>query len=100
MNSDNIEGAARGVIGKAQETFGEVTGNSSQRAEGAARQVAGQAQEIYGDVRKGAEVAASQVGHVVKEQPVVALLVAGVIGYALGVLTAGSVGGYGRRHWW
>jgi uncharacterized protein YjbJ (UPF0337 family) len=100
MNSDNIEGAARGVVGKAQEAFGQATGSESHRAEGVARQVAGQAQEIYGDVRKGAEAAAQQVGHVVKEQPAVALLVAGVIGYALGVLTVGSLGGQSRRHWW
>ncbi|MBL6081548.1 CsbD family protein [Belnapia sp. T18] len=100
MNSDNLEGAARGVAGKAQEVFGEVTGSGSQRAEGVARQVAGQAQEVYGDVRKGAEAAASQVGHVVKQQPAIALLVAGVIGYALGVLTASSLGGHSRRHWW
>ncbi|MFC7477501.1 CsbD family protein [Dankookia sp. GCM10030260] len=100
MNSENLEGAARGIVGKAQESFGEVTGDAGHRAEGVARQVAGRAQEAYGDVKQAADQAAHQVGRAVKDQPVVSLLVAGVIGYALGLLTMGTLGGGSRHRYW
>ncbi len=46
------------------------------------------AQEAYGQAREVARSTAAQVGRGVEQQPVVALLIAGVIGYALGLLTA------------
>src|SRR5690349_23797467 len=96
-NSDNLEGAARGVVGKAQEAFGKVTEDSGQRAEGIARQVAGRAQDAYGDARQVAGEAAHQVGRAVRAQPVVSVLVAAAVGYALGILTAGAAGGSRHR---
>lgn len=100
MNSDNLEGAARGVVGKAQETLGNVTGDGRQQVEGAGRQVAGRAQETYGEVRQTAQDVAHQVGHAVEKQPVLSLVIAGVIGYGLGLLTAGSVAAGSRRRSW
>ena len=100
MNSDNLEAAARGVVGQAQETLGKVTGDGAQRAEGVARQVAGRAQDAYGDAREAAGQAAHQVGRAVREQPVVSLLVAAAVGYALGLLTAGTVAGPSRHRFW
>jgi uncharacterized protein YjbJ (UPF0337 family) len=100
MNSDNLEGAARGVIGKAQESVGEVTGDAGHHAEGMARQVAGRAQDAYGDVVQAADQAAHQVERAVRDQPVVSLLVAGAVGYALGLLTMGMLGGGSRHRYW
>lgn len=100
MNSDNLEAAARGVVGKAQETYGKVTEDGGQRAEGIARQVAGRAQDAYGDARQAADQAAHQVGRAVRDQPVVSLLVAAAVGYALGLLTASTVSGGSRHRFW
>jgi uncharacterized protein YjbJ (UPF0337 family) len=91
MNTDKIEGMARNVVGKAQEGLGDMAGDSGYQAEGMGRQVAGRAQEAYGDVKDGARDAVRQVGSVVEQQPVLALLVAGAIGFALGsLMTSGS----------
>lgn len=90
MSGEKLEGAARGVVGKGQEVFGDVTGDRGTQAEGMARQVAGRAQEAYGDVKEAAQGAAGNVGRMVEGQPVVSLLVAGVIGYVLALLTIRS----------
>jgi ElaB/YqjD/DUF883 family membrane-anchored ribosome-binding protein len=50
--------------------------------------VAGRAQEAYGDAKDMTRSAAAQVGRGVEQQPIIALLIAGAIGYALGLLTA------------
>ncbi len=91
MNTDKIEGMARGAIGKAQEGLGDLAGDRGHQAEGMARQVAGQAQEVYGDVRDGAQDALRQVSSAVEQQPLLALLVAGAVGFALGSLLTSSV---------
>lgn len=95
-NRDEIEGTVRNVAGKAQEAFGNLTGDTKTQVEGAARQVAGRAQDAYGQARDVAQDATRQVGRMVEQQPVVSLLIAGVIGYALGLLTAGATD---RRRW-
>lgn len=106
MNSDRIEGAANDVAGQAQEGFGKLTGDREQQSEGLARQVAGRAQEAYGEARERAQEAygeareyaahardyaahaGERVVRVVEQQPVTSLLIAGAIGYVLGLLTA------------
>lgn len=100
MNSDKLEGAARGIVGKAQETFGDVTGDGRNQAEGVARNVAGRAQEAYGDVRQSAETAAQEVGRFVEKQPALSLLVAGAIGFALGLMTMSTLSDPPRRRYW
>ena len=95
MNSDNFEGTARGAAGKVQEAFGDITGDTKNKVEGMGRQVAGRAQEAYGDAKDAARNASQQVGEVVQNQPVVSLLVAGVVGFALGILTIGMT----SRRW-
>lgn len=97
MNMDEVEGTARNVAGKAQKAFGDVTGDTNTQLGGVARQVAGRAQDAYGDARDVAEDAARQVGRLVGEQPVLALLAAGAIGYALGLLTGSAMD---RRSSW
>lgn len=99
MNVNDLEGTARGVAGKAQEAYGDLTGDKSQQAEGVSRQVAGRAQDAYGDVKDAAQGAARQVGRVVEKQPVLSLLVAGAIGYALALLTVSAADHGSSRRW-
>lgn len=96
MNTDKIEGMARGAIGKAQEGLGDIVGDSNTQAEGMTRQVAGRAQEAYGDVKEGAQDALEQLSSAVEKQPLLALLVAGAVGFALGSLLTGSAS---SRRW-
>ena len=74
---DRVEGTARDLGGRVQETVGNMTGDTKTQAQGLYNQVSGQAQQ-----------ATAQFSDVVKAQPVVASLVALAIGYVLGRLTA------------
>ena len=88
MDENQVGGAVQQAAGKVQGAAGDILGDTRTQAEGAAREVAGMAQEAYGQAREVARSTAAQVGRGVEQQPVVALLIAGVIGYALGLLTA------------
>ena len=87
MDEDRFGGTVRQAAGKVQGTAGDLLGDTKMQAEGAAREVAGRAQDAYGQAKDTARDAAASIGRGVEQQPVVALLVAGVIGYALGLLT-------------
>jgi uncharacterized protein YjbJ (UPF0337 family) len=87
MDENQVGGAIQQAAGKVQGAAGDLLGDTKTQVEGAAREVAGKAQEAYGQAKDIARGAAQQVGHGMEQQPVIALLVAGVIGYALGVLT-------------
>lgn len=88
MNSDRFEGTAKDLAGKAQEGFGNLTGDERHQAEGVARQAAGRVQEVYGEARDYAQHAGERVVRQVEQQPVTALLIVGAVGYVLGLLTA------------
>jgi uncharacterized protein YjbJ (UPF0337 family) len=88
MDEDRFGGTLKQAAGKVQGTAGDLLGDSKMQVEGAAREVAGRAQDAYGQAKDVARGAAEQVGRGVEQQPVVALLIAGVIGYALGLLTS------------
>jgi uncharacterized protein YjbJ (UPF0337 family) len=75
--SDRIGGAAREMGGRVQETVGDAIGDAKTAAAGLYNQAAGQAQQQ-----------AAQLGDVIKDQPLVAVLIALGIGYLLGRLTA------------
>ena len=100
MDMDEIEGKARGAVGKAQKAFGDVTGDTATQAEGMARQVAGQAQDAYGEAKDAARGAAQQLGRAVEQQPLVSLLVAGAVGFALAALTLGATDRRSSRRRW
>jgi len=87
MDENQVGGAVQQTVGKVQGAAGDLLGDTKTQAEGAAREIAGKAQEAYGQAKEVAHSAAQQVGRGMDQQPVIALLVAGVIGYALGVLT-------------
>ena len=69
-------GAARNAAGRAQEAVGEAAGDARRRAEGLYNQAAGEAQQQI-----------VRLGDVIKEQPIVSVLIALGIGYLLGRLT-------------
>jgi uncharacterized protein YjbJ (UPF0337 family) len=75
--SDRVEGAARNVGGRVQETVGNMAGDAKTQAEGLYNQAAGQAQQ-----------AAGQFSDMIKSQPIAAALIAVGVGYILGRLTA------------
>lgn len=75
--SDRLEGTARDFGGRVQETAGNVTGDTKTQAEGLYNQAAGQAQQ-----------AAGQVSDLIKDQPIVAVLLAVGVGYIFGRLTS------------
>ena len=52
MNREQVNGAVKTVVGKAQQKFGELTGNKTQQAKGAAKQVVGKIQKGVGNVEQ------------------------------------------------
>jgi uncharacterized protein YjbJ (UPF0337 family) len=79
MDENKVEGAARTVAGKVQKTVGSVVGDEQTEGKGMAQEAVGQAQHLYGN-------AVDSVRGYTNEQPLSALLIAGGIGVALGVL--------------
>ena len=75
--SESIGGAAREMGGRMQQTVGDAIGDTKTAAAGLYNQAAGQAQQQ-----------AAKLGDVIKDQPLVAVLIALGIGYLLGRLTA------------
>jgi uncharacterized protein YjbJ (UPF0337 family) len=88
MDENQVGGAIQQAAGKVQGAAGDLLGDTKTQVEGAAREIAGKTQEAYGQAKDVARSAATQVGRGVEQQPVIALLIAGVVGYALGLLTA------------
>ncbi len=52
MNTDQIKGAAKEVLGKVQEKTGEIINSPEQQVKGAAKQVEGNVQKNYGDAKE------------------------------------------------
>lgn len=50
MKSEQVKGALEQAAGKAQDVFGNLTGDERTQVEGKARQAAGELQERYGDL--------------------------------------------------
>ena len=98
MDTDRVSGKVKEMAGKAESTVGGVTGDSETEASGYVRQAAGTAQNVYGqakdtlgdtfsDTRDSAEKALHSLEAEVKARPLIALLIAGLIGYVLAQLT-------------
>ena len=52
MNRDQVKGAVKNAAGKAQQKFGELTGNKTQQAKGAAKQAEGILQKGVGNIEQ------------------------------------------------
>lgn len=102
MDTDRIVGSAKSMAGKVEKAVGDAFDDKQTRAEGAATQAEGTLQNAFGQVKDAARETADkasglasdayeQGAELVTERPGSALLVAGLIGFALGVvLTRGS----------
>jgi uncharacterized protein YjbJ (UPF0337 family) len=88
MDENQVGGAVQQAAGNVQSAAGDLLGDAKAQVQGIAREVAGKAQEAYGQAMEVARSTTQQVGRGMEQQPVIALLIAGVFGYALGVLTA------------
>ena len=58
MNTNQVKGTAKDVTGKAQEQFGNATGDTTQQVKGVAKQVEGKVQKGVGNVEDAADDAA------------------------------------------
>ena len=106
MDEDRVIGAAKAFAGKAEKIAGDVVGNRSTQAKGAATEAEGTVQNAFGQVKDAARSAADtasdvagqaydagsaavrQGAELVSERPGSALLTAGLIGFALGIIVA------------
>lgn len=104
MDSDRIEGSAKEIGGKIQETFGRATGSSETRADGVARQIEGKGQDLYGQAKDGLRETADlaeqaydegrryvkrssgEVRAAIDHYPLTTLLAAGVVGFFAGIV--------------
>lgn len=57
MNTDQVKGKMKDVVGKVQQKTGEMMNSPEQQAKGAAKQVEGKMQKGYGDVKESAKKA-------------------------------------------
>ncbi len=111
VDTDRITGAARELGGKAQAALGDLAGDRRAQVEGRFREAQGQAENLAGQARDGLRDAADTaidyaedayergrhaarhgartVTHAVEETPLVALLLAGAVGYGLALLVHG-----------
>jgi len=62
MNENQAKGEGEGLLGKAKELLGGLTGNPEQQAEGQATQAEGHVQQGVGDVQKGVGDAFGRTG--------------------------------------
>lgn len=103
MNEDRVTGTAQDLAGKAEKTFGDVTGNTETKAGGRAREAAGKAQNLYGQAKDAAlNAAGTATGYAkdiynsdtvrdssealarkVQDNPLGSIVTAGAIGFAL-----------------
>ena len=84
MDKDRIAGSAKDIAGKVEGAVGSMAGNARTQASGNAREVEGWVQNLYGQAEDAYENSA--VAKKVEDNPLVALLVAGGIGFALAML--------------
>jgi len=90
MNNDRIEGTVEKAVGKVQEAAGKVMNDDGHRIEGMARQVSGTAQDLYGQAYDQVKSVACDMAERVEKNPMGAVLVAGLAGYVLGLLSRSS----------
>lgn len=106
MNSDQLKGTLDQVSGRAKEVAGDLAGSARVQAEGVVDQAVGATQKAYGAAKEGVKAAATQgqdyvdratdaglayydsgiraVGQRVEERPLNSIVVAGLLGFAVG----------------
>jgi uncharacterized protein YjbJ (UPF0337 family) len=84
MNDDQIEGTAREFAGRVKDAAGGFMGDARTQAEGKFDKAAGHIQQTYGAARNAAGDGIETLSAQVRDQPILALLVAGAIGWVIG----------------
>lgn len=74
---DSIEGAAREMGGRVQQTVGDLAGDAKSQVSGLYNQAAGQAQQQ-----------AARLSDVIRDQPLTAAMLAAGVGYLIGRFTS------------
>ncbi|WP_298967383.1 CsbD family protein [uncultured Methylobacterium sp.] len=112
VDTDRITGAARDLGGKVQSAVGDLTGSQRDSVEGRFREAQGTAENLYGQAKDTVRHAAGdaqdyaeeayergghylrrgtrEVSHQVAEYPLASLVIAGLVGFGLGLLVRGS----------
>jgi uncharacterized protein YjbJ (UPF0337 family) len=115
MDSDQIAGKFKDVTGKAEAAIGDATGDQDTQVSGRAREAVGKVQNLYGqaqealgdtlgDTTKSAEkvlnsasdalgTGATTLTKEVNARPLIALLIAGLVGYVVAALLHSSNSG-------
>jgi uncharacterized protein YjbJ (UPF0337 family) len=106
VDMDRITGGARELGGKVQGAVGDLTGSKSDSVEGRIREAQGSAENVYGQAKDAVRYAADEVSDYAEEAydqgrrylrrghdrsaewPHTSLLVAGAIGFGLGLLVS------------
>jgi len=87
MNTDQVAGEGKDVLGKVKETAGNVTGDSSLRGSGLADQLGGKVQKTVGTAKEAlaqnAGPAVENAKKFARERPYATAALAGVLGIAL-----------------
>jgi ElaB/YqjD/DUF883 family membrane-anchored ribosome-binding protein len=83
MATDRVGDAFQTVVGTVQDAL---SGDTRAQFEKKARYAAAQAKDAYGEVLSHTQDATAGVGRGVEQQPLIALLIAGAIGYVAGKL--------------
>ncbi len=52
MNKDQVKGAVKEIVGKAQEKTGKIIGSKEQQVKGLNNQISGNAEKSYGDAKE------------------------------------------------
>ena len=86
MDDDRIEGAVRKARGRARDAAGSLTGDAKLQAGGKVDEAVGNLQGRYGQAADVARGTAGDVSQIVRAQPMTALLVAGGVGFLVGLL--------------
>ena len=84
MDENRLEGKARKLGGKIEESFGRVTGDLETQREGAANQFAGAAQDAYGQAADATRNLDQWLRNAIETQPYISALVALGFGWLLG----------------
>ena len=87
VDLNRVEGSVKNLAGKAEQAFGEATGDHSTEARGHARQAEVAAQNLYGEALDQIKCAGDEVTKAVERNPIGALLVAGAIGYIFAAIS-------------
>lgn len=83
MNEDQAQGEVKDVVGKVEETAGDIAGDAELRSSGLLDQIAGRLQRLFGTVTEEARPAAEKARKFARERPVASAAVAGVVGLAI-----------------